>query len=160
MASSPWMREWNDIIRYVIFPDEELRSLMMLPENTTIITFRDKYFLRATTLTEPLTNETVRILYGNYGTSLAGAPHVLDQRISFEIYVQRKQQHNMDDTPGADRLLSRTELIAERLKELLTAKNDSRLGGYHFRCIGESDMSTNTIGYDRYNVTFQYMKTT
>lgn len=152
MASS-WLREWNDIIRYVIFPDEELRSLMELPEKTSIMTFIDKYFIRTSTVSEPLTDEIVRISYGTYGTN-PDVPHVLDQRISFEIYVQKKHLHNVGD----DRLMYRTELIAERLRELLTKKYDPRLGGYNFICVGESEMSTNTIGYVRYNVTFKYVR--
>ena len=152
---SSWTREWNDIIRYVIFPDEGLKFLMKLPENTTIINFINKYFMRVGTVSEPLKDEVVRIVYGNYGSALANDVHVLKQEISFDIYVQTKQLHNV----GEDRLVYRTELIAERLKDLLTRSDPELLGGYHFRCIGESDMNTSTIGYVRYNVTFQYMRT-
>lgn len=31
-----WKDAWNDIIRYVIFPDEKLRKLMCLPEDLPI----------------------------------------------------------------------------------------------------------------------------
>lgn len=46
MPISTWMNDWNTIIRTVIFPDNELKELMRIPENTNIITFIDKYFMR------------------------------------------------------------------------------------------------------------------
>ena len=138
----------------MIFPDPELKTLMMIPDRTTIITFIDKYFLRTSTVSKPLVDEDVRIVYGNYGTGLAGAPKVLKQEISFDIYVKDKHLHNI----GTDRLVFRTEEIASRLIYLLTKTDPKLLGGYHFRCVGQSDMSTTTIGYVRYNVTFMYTR--
>ena len=152
---SAWTKEFNDIIRYVLFKDDELRTLMMLPEDIKILDFITKYFIRAGTVSEPLVNEKVRIVYGNVGTGLADDVHVLRQELSFDIYVQQKHLHDAD----RDRLIFRTELIAHRLNELLCDQYDSRLGGYRFRCIGESDMSTGTIGYTRYNISFAYKKT-
>ena len=154
MPVNAWINEFNDIIRYVIFPDAELRELMMLPANTSIINFIDKYFMRVGTSSEPLSNEDVRIVYGTVGTGLANDVHVLRQEISFDIYVRQKCLHNV----GNDRLVFRTELIADRLNRLLTDQYDERLGGYRFRCIGQSDMSTTTIGYVRYNISFAYKK--
>ncbi len=151
---STWMREWNDIIRYVIWQDDTLRELMKIPAKTTIMNVIDKYFIRGGTVGTPLTDEPVRIVYGTYGTGLANDVRVLKNEMSFDIYVKLKELHNVGD----DRLMFRTELIAERLKSLLTDQYDPRLGGYRFRCIGQSDMSTSTIGYVRYNITFQYMK--
>lgn len=149
-----WTNEFNNIIRYVIFPDEELRNLMNLPEDTTIIRFIDKYFIRAGTSSEPLSDEDVRIVYGSIRTGLAEDVHVLRNEISFDIYVRQKMLHNV----GQDRLLFRTELIADRLNELLGDQYNERLGAYRFRCIGRSDMSTGTIGYVRYNISFAYMR--
>ena len=152
---STWMREWNDIIRYVIWKDETLLELMKIPANTTILSFMDKYFIRGKTVGTPLKDEAVRIVYGTYGTSLGDNAKVLINEMSFDIYVKEKELHNV----GNDRLMFRTELIAERLNTLLTDQYDTRLGGYRFRCVGQSDMSTSTIGYVRYNITFQYKKT-
>ena len=149
-----WTTEFNDIIRYVIFPDVRLRMLMMLPEDTTIINFIDKYFMRVGTSSEPLKDENVRIVYGTVGTGLAGSTNVLRNEISFDIYVRQKCLHNV----GNDRLTYRTELIADRLNELLDNQYNDLLGAYRFRCIGRSDMSTGTIGYVRYNISFQYMR--
>jgi len=149
-----WTNEFNDIIRYVIFPDAELRELMRLPEKTTIINFIDRYFVRAATVSEPLRDEDVRIVYGTIQTGLADNVHVLRNEISFDIYVRQKVLHNV----GADRLVFRTELIADKLNELLTNQYDQRLGGYRFRCIGRGDMSTTTIGYVRYNISFAYKR--
>ena len=152
---SAWTREFNDIIRYVIFKDEELRNLMLLPSDIKIMDFITKYFIRAGTTSEPLVNEAVRIVYGVIGTGLANDVRVLRQELSFDIYVKQKNLHDAD----RDRLIFRTELIASRLNELLSNQYDSRLAGYRFRCIGESDMSTSTIGYSRYNISFAFMKT-
>ena len=149
-----WTSEFNDIIRHVIFKDRILRELMMLPEDTTIIQFIDKYFMRVGTSSEPLKDENVRIVYGSVGRGLASDVHVLSQELSFDIYVKQTQLHNV----GNDRLVYRTELIADRLNQLLCDQYDERLGPYRFRCIGRSDMSTGTIGYVRYNISFSYMR--
>lgn len=149
-----WINEFNDIIRFIIFPDEKLKTLMKLPPDTNIISFIDNYFIRAGFTNKTLKDETVRIIYGDVGTKLAGAPHVLKQQMDFDIYVKLTDVHNACN----DRLVYRTHLIAERIKELLTEQNE-HLGGYVFRCIGESDMGTSTIGYTRHNISFAYMKT-
>ena len=150
-----WVNEFNNIIRRIIFPDRKLRVLMNLPEDTTIITFIDRYFMRVGTSSVPLKDEDVRIVYSTVGTGLAQDVHVLRQELSFDIYVKLSALHNV----GNDRLVYRTELIADRLNEMLTNQYDERLGGYRFRCIGRSEQSTNTIGYVRYNISFAYMRT-
>ena len=150
-----WTNEWNSVIRYIIFQDAELKSLMNIPENTHIIDFKNKYFIRTGTVSTPLKDESVRISYGVFGTSLAGSPRVLRQEMSFDIYVKQQDLNNV----GSDRLVNRTEVIAQRLQRLLTDKNNPLLEGFDFRCIGESDMATNTIGYVRYNVTFMFTRT-
>ena len=139
-----WVNEFNNIIRHVIFPDVQLRYLMNLPEDTTIITFIDRYFMRVGTSSVPLKDEDVRIVYGNVGTGLAQDVHVLRQEISFDIYVKQKALHNVGN---------------DRLNEMLTNQYDERLGAYRFRCIGRGEQGTNTIGYVRYNISFAYMRT-
>lgn len=153
MVLRSWIDDWNDIIRNVIFKDEELKSLMKLPANTNIITFIDKYFIRAGYTTEVLTNESVRIVYGTIARGDAMNPYVTRNEMSFDIYVKLEDLHNVE----RDRLVFRNHLIAKRLIDLLT--NQRYLGVYRFTVEGEGDMGTSTIGYTRYNVTFGFMKT-
>ena len=153
MVLRSWIDDWNNIIRNVIFKDEELKSLMKLPANTNIITFIDKYFIRAGYTTEVLTNESVRIVYGTIARGDAMNPYVTRNEMSFDIYVKLEDLHNVE----RDRLVFRNHLIAKRLIDLLT--NQRYLGAYRFTVEGEGDMGTSTIGYTRYNVTFGFMKT-
>ena len=153
MVGRAWIDDWNDIIRNVIFKDEELKSLMKLPQGTNIITFIDKYFIRAAYTTEVLTNETVRIVYGRISRGYADNPYVTNNELSFDIYVKNEELHNVE----RDRLVFRTDLIAKRLIDLLTKQR--YLGAYHFYVESEGEMGTSTIGYTRYNVTFSYKKT-
>lgn len=153
MVLRSWIDDWNDIIRNVIFKDEELKSLMKLPANTNIITFIDKYFIRAGYTTEVLTNESVRIVYGTIARGDAMNPYVTRNEMSFDIYVKLEDLHNVE----RDRLVFRNHLIAKRLIDLLTKQR--YLGAYRFTVEGEGDMGTSTIGYTRYNVTFGFMKT-
>ena len=46
LKTKTWKDNWNNIIRHVLFPDEELRKLMLLPEDLSIIDFIDKYFIQ------------------------------------------------------------------------------------------------------------------
>lgn len=156
MSISSWMNDWNDIIRYVIFPDEELKSLMMVPEETTIIQFTDKYFIRAGYTNELLEKEDVRIVYGDTDAVSTNVPNVKKNVLSFDIYVRKTDLHNVTN----DRLQYRTHLIANRLNTLLTKGGTSGryLGGYRFWPSKETDLGTRTVGYVRYNISFEYMR--
>lgn len=153
MLNRHWIDDWNDILRDVIFADEELKTLMMLPENTNIITFIDRYFIRAGYTSKVLSNEPVRIVYGNMYSNQTDNPHVTRNEMSFDIYVSLDHIHDVE----RDRLVMRTHLIAKRLIDLLTQKR--YLGNYRFWVSNECEMGTSTIGYARYNVSFNYMKT-
>ena len=150
-----WTKAWNNIIRYVLFQDEELKSLMQLPQNTNIIDFIDKYFIRGITSSQILTNETVRVIYGNINTNGTASPSVTNNVLSFEIYVKNEEMHNVSN----DRLEMRTEAISNRLTYLLTRNEYVKSTGYKFKVFNQSDMFTSTVGYSRYNVAFTYMKT-
>lgn len=147
-----WITEWNDIVRDVIFPDTELRSLMELPENVRIVDFIHKYFIRAGFSNDLVTDEPVRIIYGDLITTVAGAPHVLRRELSFDIYVKKEELNNY----GRDRLMYRTELIAARLIELLTSRRYNK--GFRFWVVSDNDMGTTTVGYVRRTVSFNYMR--
>lgn len=147
-----WIEDWNDIIRQIIFKDTELKSLMMLPENTTIISFIDKYFIRAGYTNKLLENEDVRIVYSDIQGTDTNVPNVKRNMLTFDIYVKTEHLHNV----GTDRLVMRTQLIANRLIELLTSKRYN--GRYRFWIAGDWDLGTSTIGYARYSVALYYMK--
>ncbi len=151
-----WMTDWNDIIRHVIFPDPILRELMCLPEDITIIDFINHYFIRAGYTNEILEKEDVRIVYGDVDSKASDVPNVLKNVLSFDIYVRTSKLHNATN----DRLMYRTHLIANRLNELLTKGGTSGkyLGVYRFWPAKEMDLGTRTVGYSRYNISFNYMR--
>ena len=153
MIGRNWIDDWNEIIRNVIFEDEELKTLMKIPEDTDIIEFIDNYFIRANYTTKILTNQPVRIIYGDLYSNETPNPLVLRNELSFDIYVRLEDIHNVEQ----DRLVMRTHKIAHRLINLLTRKR--YLYGYRFWVSGQREMGTSTIGYARYNVTFGYLRT-
>lgn len=91
MGLRAWNDEWNNIIRDVLFADEELRTLMKIPEKTTIIEFIDRYFIRAGFSNSLVVDEPVRIIYGKVGSSTTDSPFVLRNEVSFDIYVKREE---------------------------------------------------------------------
>lgn len=156
MPINTWMNDWNDIIRYVIFPDPILRNLMCLPEDISIINFIDNYFIRAGYTNELLEKEDVRIVYGDVDSRETDVPNVMENTMSFDIYVRTQKLHNATN----DRLQYRTHLIANRLTTLLTKGGTSGkyIGGYRFWPCKEMDLGTRTVGYSRYNISFKYMR--
>jgi hypothetical protein len=68
----------------------------------------------------------------------------------FDIYVRDKEMH----TASNDRLKSRAELIAERIKFLLL--REKNICGLRFLYEDEYDLWTKTIGYKRYHIVFSY----
>lgn len=152
MPGRLWMDVWNNIVRYKIFGDEKLMKLMQLDEDVTIMEFLENYFIKAGFISTVLFNEPVRITYGNVTVDPSTA-YVTINQMSFDIYVKSSELHNAE----RDRLVYRTELIAQRLQEILI--DEAKDTGYKFRIIFEGDKSTSMIGYARYNVTFEYKRT-
>lgn len=150
---SAWVNEWNNIIRDLIFADEELKTLMKIPEGTTIINFIDSYFIRAGYAGKVLTNQAVRIVYGVPYAEDTNNPNVKRNSIDFDIYVKDTEAHNVCN----DRLVFRNQMIAERLIQLLL--RSGKTYGYKFNVKFEGDFGTSTIGYSRYKVSFYYMRT-
>lgn len=147
----PWIDDWNDLLRTTIFGDGILKTLMKIPENTKIIEFIDRYFIKAGYTNKILSNEAVRIVFGTIAvpTNISG---VTKNQISFDIYVKNEDLHNV----GKDRLVMRTQLIAKRLIYLLTKERYN--GVYRFYDPCEGDVGTSAIGYARYNVTLSYTR--
>lgn len=147
-----WINDWNDIIRHVIFSDKELMNLMKIPEKTSIIDFIDRYFIRAGFTNKILSNEDVRIVYGST-SSATNIDGVTSNVMNFDIYVKLENLHNV----GVDRLVMRTQLIAQRLIYLLTHVRYN--GVYRFYDPVEGDMGTSAVGYARYRVSLSYTRT-
>lgn len=147
-----WINDWNDIIRHVIFSDKELMNLMRIPEKTSIIDFIDRYFIRAGFTNKILSNEDVRIVYGST-SSATNIDGVTSNVMNFDIYVKLENLHNV----GVDRLVMRTQLIAQRLIYLLTRVRYN--GVYRFYDPVEGDMGTSAVGYARYRVSLSYTRT-
>lgn len=147
-----WINDWNDIIRHVIFSDKELMNLMKIPEKTSIIDFIDRYFIRAGFTNKILSNEDVRIVYGST-SSATNIDGVTSNIMNFDIYVKLENLHNV----GVDRLVMRTQLIAQRIIYLLTRVRYN--GVYRFYDPVEGDMGTSAVGYARYRVSLSYTRT-
>lgn len=147
-----WINDWNDIIRHVIFSDKELMNLMKIPEKTSIIDFIDRYFIRSGFTNKILSNEDVRIVYGST-SSATNIDGVTSNVMNFDIYVKLENLHNV----GVDRLVMRTQLIAQRLIYLLTRVRYN--GVYRFYDPVEGDMGTSAVGYARYRVSLSYTRT-
>ena len=109
-STEVWDNEWNKILREVIFADEELKALMKLPEGTDIITFIDKYFIRAGYTSKVLEDEHVRVIYSECQGSDTMVPNVMRKMMTFDIYVKTEDLHNVEN----DRLVMRTKKIANR----------------------------------------------
>ena len=149
-----WIRDWNAIIRSVIFPDYELKELMKLPSKINIIQFIDKYFIRAGFTNKLLENEPVRIVYSDIQGHDTDVPNIKKNMMMFDIYVKIDDLHNY----GEDRLMMRTQLIANRLTQLLTSERYLTNTGYRFWIAGDWDAGTKTVGYARYTLALYYMK--
>lgn len=147
-----WEDAWNDIIRYVIFPDEKLKAAMAIPEESLedIQVFRDQYFVNDAMSDVLLTDEAVRICYyQDPGFSLNN--HVKRRLLRFDIYVKREHQYNVD---AVDRLKQRQKVIARRLRDLLAGSDFVQ--GIHFEYEDEYDLPVKLPGYVRFHVYFSY----
>lgn len=149
-----WLNAWNTIIRQIIWKDDTLKTLMKLPAKTNIIQFIERYFIRAGFTDELLTDEVCRIVYSDVQGSDTEVSNVKKNMMTFDIYVKENELHNV----GNDRLLSRADLIAERLYKLLTQERYLAGTGYRFWIAGDWDLGTRTVGYTRKTIAFYYMK--
>lgn len=127
---------------------------MKLPENTDIITFIDKYFIRAGYTSKILEDEHVRIIYAEVQGSDTKVPNVMRKMMTFDIYVKTEDLHNV----GNDRLVMRTKKIANRQLALLTSDRFTNDTGYRFSIAGTWDGGTRTIGYGRYTLALYFMQ--
>lgn len=149
-----WNDNWNNVIRNVLFEDDKLKELMLIPDGTDIMKFQDKYFIRDGSTDELLTNEKVRIVWHDDTMSRGmGNRKVHGHFKTFDIYVSEDVEH----TATRDRLQNRQVLIAERIKYLLLRRHNCQ--NLHFEYEDEFDNWTKTVGYKLYKLTFFYITT-
>lgn len=146
-----WADNINNVIRDVIFPDQELKDLMMIPEadNSDIIAFIQKYFIRDPSPDELLTNQDVRICYGD----MAGTPigkYAVRKNMFFDIYVKQEHEHDVDN----DVLKYRSDVLCSKLRELLT--DQKYVCHIAFNYVDDYILFTKTIGYTRHRILFSY----
>lgn len=148
-----WHENLVNVIRDVIFPDEILRDLMMIPEEDrdNIVAFRDKYFVNTVTSDEIIDDTKVKIAYRLDEPSETDSPNVVKNRLYIDIFVESRHAHDY----GNDRMLHRGDLIASRLNKLIGGK---RLHNITFRCRGIYDMTSRREGYDRKTAVFMYKR--
>ena len=150
-----WINNWNTIIRKVIWPDHELKVLMKLPPKTGILQFNQRYFIRAGFTNDLLTDETCRIVYSDSASHETDVPNVKRKVMTFDIYVKKEDMYNIGD----DRLVSRLDLIVDRLDKLLRQERYLQDTGYRFWPVdGGLDLGTRTTGYARRSISYYYMK--
>ena len=149
-----WINAWNTIIRKIIWPDHDLKVLMKMPPKTGIIQFVDRYFIRAGYSNKLLTDEVCRIVYSDTQGYETDIPNVKKNLMLFDIYVKQDELRNIGD----DRLVTRIDLIAERLYKLLTNERYLADTGYRFWPAGDWDGGTRVTGYQRKTIAFHYMK--
>ena len=148
-----WQDNWNNVVRNVLFPDQKLKELMLIPEGTDIRKFQDKYFIRDGSTDELLTNEKVRIVHHDTEGFDTFNPNVRGKYREFDIFVSEDVEH----TATTDRLQSRQVLVAERIKYLLLRQRNCQ--NMTFRYEDEYDQWTKTVGYKLYKLTLFYKTT-
>ena len=148
-----WQDNWNNVIRNVLFQDDKLKMLMLVPVGTDIITFEKKYFIRDGSTDELLTNEKVRIVtHDDQGLGMFNHG-VHGKYKTFDIYCKEDEEYTAD----VDRLKRRQVLIAERIKYLLLRNRICE--HIRFEYEDEYDLWTKTVGYKLYRITFFYKTT-
>ena len=148
-----WQDNWNNVIRNVLFPDDKLKELMLVPQGTDILKFCDKYFIRDGSTDELLTNEKVRVVHHDSEGFDTFNPHVKGKYHEFDIFVSEDVEH----TATKDRLQSRQVLVAERIKYLLLRKKVVEQLSFKYQ--DEYDQWCKTVGYKMYKLTLWYKTT-
>ena len=148
-----WADNWNNVVRCVLFRDEKLRSLMLIPEDASIVDFISRYFIEDANPDELLTKEKVRIIcYDSEGPELRN-PHVKLYYKEMDVYVKDDVLYNATN----DRLQRRYRLIGDRIKYLLLRQKNIQNLSFYFE--SEYNLWTKVVGYKRYHLTFSYKTT-
>lgn len=146
-----WKDNLNDVIRDVLFPDEELLDLMMIPEDDreNIVKFIDKSFIRDPGPDEIVTDEDVRICYSEMEGQALGS-NVVRKYLFFDVYVKNEHLHDVGD----DMLAFRTDKICQKIKEDLIS--DTYVCRLRFNYVDDFSLFTKMIGYTRHRIIFSY----
>lgn len=150
-----WNDNWNNYVRYVLFPDEELRELMMIPEDDQddLRLFLAKYLVEDPMSDIIVEKQDVIITYYDERGTQHGPPQVHKKYKSFDIFVKQEHLYDCDE----DRMRARTKRIAQRIKELLTDKPHQY--GLNFTYVDDYPLGTKLVGYVRYHLQFSYFTT-
>ena len=124
---------------------------MLIPEQDRedIIKFIDKYFIRNPAPDEILTTEDVRICYGELAGRSIGK-YMLRKLIFFDIYVKNEHLHDV----GNDLLVSRADMICQKIKELLT--DQKQVCQIDFSYEDDYGLFTKMVGYTRHRLVLSY----
>ena len=87
---------------------------MLLPADTDIVTWSERYFVDEELSTDIITDEDVRVLWYEDQSSKTSNPLVSQRRICFDIYVKREHIHDATN----DLLRSRARMISQKLTEI------------------------------------------
>jgi len=148
-----WQDNWNNVVRNVLFQDDKLKELMLVPKTTDILTFQKKYFIRDGSTDELLTTEKVRVVTHDDEGAFTFNKNVRVKYKSFDIFVSEDVEHTAD----VDRLRSRQVLIAERIKYLLLRQRVCEHLAFQYE--DEYDQWTKTVGYKLYKLILFYKTT-
>lgn len=109
-----WQDRWNDVLRDVLFPDTELKELMLIPADKrgNIKAWIEQYFVEDILPDELITDEAVRVLYYETEGAAYGNPRIRRKYLEFDIYVRNSVLY----TATNDRLQRRDKLIFRRLE--------------------------------------------
>lgn len=144
----------NDILRAIqlaCFKDEELKSLMEIPESeyNNMVAFRDNYLIADGNPAAFLDRTTMcRILMYWEGAYDTNNKFVLSRTLNFEIYVQRKHQYS-ESSYVFER---RSDRIQQRLKALISRQS---FEGFGFRTTSLGDLRSNNPEYARSFILFE-----
>lgn len=105
-ATQSWDDNWNNVIRNVLFEDEMLKDMMMIPSNerNNMLSFRDRYFIRDAMVDNLVTDEKVRIVYADSEGAPTNIPQLRRRYIEIDVYVKHEYEYSY----SADRLQART----------------------------------------------------
>lgn len=151
-----WDDNWNQIVRTVIFKDDKLLTLMMVPsaQKNDLVKFIRERFIETAQPDEPLLNQDVLVYYcDTEGESFGSTNKVRKRYLEFDIYVKKDNLYNC----SSDRMKRRDKAIFERLKYLLC--KDTYICDMRYDIEDDFELASKTIGYSRYHVIFSYKKT-
>lgn len=150
-----WDDNLNDVVRDVFFVDSDLLDAMMIPKNTrnNVVDFVENRFIRDPAPDELITTEDVRVCYyRSQGRSLGY--HVNKRFIWMDVYVKTDHLHDYDN----DLLKYRTDVICQRIKELLLSKKYVCNLRFEYED-GPYELYTKLVGYRRTRIVFSYKTT-